>query len=57
MQLQTWSSADLHIHTSASDGVATPEMVLEWVCRETDLAVIAITDHNTNSGGLEAARH
>jgi predicted metal-dependent phosphoesterase TrpH len=56
MQLQTWSSADLHIHTSASDGVATPEMVLEWVCRETDLAVIAITDHNTNSGALEAAR-
>jgi hypothetical protein len=56
MQLQTWSSADLHIHTSASDGVATPEMVLEWVCRETDLSVIAITDHNTNSGGLEAVR-
>jgi predicted metal-dependent phosphoesterase TrpH len=56
MQHPTWSSADLHIHTTASDGVATPEMVLEWVCRETDLSVIAITDHNTNTGGVEAAR-
>jgi predicted metal-dependent phosphoesterase TrpH len=50
-----WSAADLHIHTTASDGVASPEMVLDWVCNETDLAVIAITDHNTNAGGLEAA--
>jgi predicted metal-dependent phosphoesterase TrpH len=51
-----WSSADLHIHTTASDGVATPEMVLDWVCTRTDLKVIAVTDHNTNAGGLEAAR-
>jgi len=50
-----WSAADLHIHTTASDGVASAEMVLEWVCTETDLAVIAVTDHNTNEGGLEAA--
>lgn len=51
-----WSHADLHIHTIASDGVATPEMVLDHVCTNTDLKVIAITDHNTNAGGLEAAR-
>ncbi len=50
-----WSAADLHIHTTASDGVASAEMVLDWVCSETDLAVIAITDHNTNAGALEAA--
>jgi predicted metal-dependent phosphoesterase TrpH len=56
MRHETWSSADLHIHTTASDGVATPETVLEWVCRRTDLKVIAITDHNTNVGGIEAAR-
>jgi predicted metal-dependent phosphoesterase TrpH len=30
-------------------------MVLDWVCAQTDLAVIAITDHNTNEGALEAA--
>ena len=51
-----WSAADLHMHSTASDGVATPREILEWVRDETDLAVIAITDHNTNAGGLEAAR-
>jgi predicted metal-dependent phosphoesterase TrpH len=56
MQQTPWSAADLHIHTTASDGVASPEMVLDWVCTRTDLAVIAITDHNTNAGGIEAAR-
>ncbi len=30
-------------------------MVLDWVCSETDLAVVAITDHNTNLGALQAA--
>jgi predicted metal-dependent phosphoesterase TrpH len=50
-----WSAADLHIHTTASDGVASPEMVLDWVCSNTDLTVIAITDHNTNEGALQAA--
>jgi len=55
MQSSLWSAADLHIHTTASDGVASPEMVLDWVCTHTDLSVIAVTDHNTNAGGLEAA--
>jgi len=52
----TWSAADLHIHTTASDGVATPAEVLDWVVSRTDLKVIAIADHNTNVGALEAAR-
>jgi predicted metal-dependent phosphoesterase TrpH len=55
MSDSTWSAADLHIHTTASDGTATPEQVLDWVCSKTDLSVIAITDHNTNEGGLIAA--
>lgn len=54
MHEATWSAADLHIHTTASDGVPSPEAVLEWVCSMTDLKVIAITDHNTNAGALEA---
>lgn len=49
------ASADLHIHTTASDGTATPREVLEWASEATDLAVIAICDHNTNEGALEAA--
>jgi predicted metal-dependent phosphoesterase TrpH len=56
MRNDTWSAADLHIHTTASDGVATPAEVLDWVCAKTDLRVIAIADHNTNVGAIEAAR-
>lgn len=37
--------ADLHIHTVASDGTATVEAILDHVERQTDLDVIAITDH------------
>lgn len=49
------SAADLHVHTTASDGTATPGEVLEWASRRTDLSVIAICDHNTVEGALEAA--
>jgi predicted metal-dependent phosphoesterase TrpH len=52
---QRYSHADLHVHTTASDGTATPEEVLEWASEATNLAVIAICDHNTNEGALEAA--
>jgi hypothetical protein len=55
MANESWSAADLHIHTTASDGVATPEEVVRWVCARTDLRVIAIADHNTNVGALRAA--
>lgn len=51
-----WSDADLHIHTDHSDGTATVQEVLEYVATQTDLRVIAITDHDTISGALEAHR-
>ncbi len=51
-----WSDADLHIHTSHSDGTASVRDVLEYVATQTDLRVIAITDHDTISGALEARR-
>ena len=47
-----WSKADLHIHTRLSDGGPSPVQVVEHVLRHTDLAVIAITDHNRMDGGL-----
>jgi hypothetical protein len=50
-----YSAADLHVHTTASDGTATPSEILEWASEATDLAVVAICDHNTNEGALEAA--
>lgn len=50
-----WSAADLHIHTTVSDGVASPLEVLKWVNLRTDLTVVAIADHNSVEGALEAA--
>ncbi len=46
---------DLHIHSTFSDGRASPrEILLAAVYK--DLRVIAITDHNTFRGAVEAAR-
>lgn len=49
------ATADIHLHTTHSDGLATPREVVEWAATHTDLAVIAITDHNTVDGAFEAA--
>lgn len=49
------SSADLHIHTSYSDGLPTPRQVLAHVRAMGDLHVIAITDHDTIAGAARAA--
>ena len=46
--------ADLHIHTVASDGTATVEAILEHVERNTDLDVIAISDHERIDAALAA---
>ncbi len=52
-----WSKADLHIHTTYSiDGTACVADVLEYAANQTDLRVIAITDHDSIDGALEA-RH
>jgi predicted metal-dependent phosphoesterase TrpH len=50
----SWSKADLHIHTRHSDGLASIPQVLDYVAGHTDLRVIAITDHNTLEGALVA---
>ena len=39
--------ADLHIHTTLSDGMLSPEKLIE-LALDTDLDVIAITDHDTS---------
>ena len=44
----------MHIHTRVSDGLATIEQLLEYVEHETDLDVIAVTDHEDITGGLRA---
>jgi predicted metal-dependent phosphoesterase TrpH len=46
--------ADLHIHTTHSDGTYTPAQVVE-LARRAGLAALAVTDHDT-LGGVAAAR-
>jgi predicted metal-dependent phosphoesterase TrpH len=46
--------ADLHIHTLASDGTAGIVEILEHVGNSTDLAVIAITDHERIDAAVAA---
>ncbi len=49
--------ADLHLHTRLSDGLAAPLDVLDHVEHDTDLDVIAITDHDETLGALEAREY
>jgi hypothetical protein len=51
---EVWSKADLHIHSNHSDGLAKIPEIMEHVASNTDLKVIAITDHNTIEGALFA---
>lgn len=46
--------ADLHIHSNHSDGRPTVQEILDYVEENTDLDVIAITDHDTMDGAFEA---
>jgi hypothetical protein len=51
---QRLGRADLHIHTLASDGTAGVTEILEHVERNTELDVIAITDHERIDAALAA---
>jgi predicted metal-dependent phosphoesterase TrpH len=51
---QRLGRADLHIHTLASDGTAGVIDILEHVERDTELDVIAITDHERIDAALAA---
>jgi predicted metal-dependent phosphoesterase TrpH len=46
--------ADLHMHSTYSDGCGTIEEILNYVQTQTDLDVIAITDHDVIEGSLRA---
>ncbi len=48
------SFVDLHVHTTASDGTASPAEAVA-MAKELGLSAIAITDHDTVSGCAEAA--
>lgn len=54
MKLMERKYVDLHIHSTASDGLLTPEEVVEVAARE-GLSAICIADHDTIDG-YQAAR-
>ena len=51
------AKADLHVHTSHSDGMYDVAELLDYVESETDLDLIAVTDHDSLSGAWEAREH
>ena len=52
--LTRWGKADLHMHTSLGDGLASVEQIFEYVEHHTDLDIIAITDHDDIRGAMQA---
>ena len=48
--------ADLHMHTTASDGWPAPHQLVDQA-RRVGLDVIAVTDHDTIEGALRAAEY
>ena len=46
--------ADLHMHTSLGDGLASVEQIFDYVENYTDLDIIAITDHDDIRGAMQA---
>ena len=49
--------ADLHMHTTASDGWPTPYELVDHAARRARLDVIAVTDHDTIEGALRAREY
>jgi predicted metal-dependent phosphoesterase TrpH len=49
--------ADLHMHTTASDGWPSPQELVDHTARRASLHVIAVTDHDTIEGALRARDH
>lgn len=52
-----WSKADLHIHTTFSDGYMTPMETIDIIAHEARVNVVAITDHDTIAGALIAREY
>lgn len=48
------AKADMHLHTLYSDGTASVQALLDHVERNTDLDLVAITDHERIDGALRA---
>jgi predicted metal-dependent phosphoesterase TrpH len=49
-----FGTADLHLHTLASDGLIAPRDLVDFVEQNSDIDVIAITDHDEVTSALDA---
>ncbi len=49
--------ADLHLHTRASDGMMSMAQLVDYAEEETDLDVIAITDHDDTTSSVAAREY
>ena len=47
----------MHVHTTYSDGAAAPEDVLNYYALNSEVRVLAITDHDTLDGALRAKEY
>jgi len=47
---------EMHSHTYFSDGAMSPEQMVEWAIAY-GFSAIAVTDHNTITGGLAAKKY
>lgn len=57
LELNNWGKADLHIHTDFSyDGLSSVKEILDFAEKNTDLSIIAITDHNKIDMAYEAKK-
>jgi predicted metal-dependent phosphoesterase TrpH len=54
---ETLGSADLHLHTRASDGLMTTTELVDYAERSTHLDVIAVTDHDETAAALQAREY
>lgn len=54
MTIRSQGRADLHMHTTVSDGLMTPQQLLDHVARRGNLNIIAITDHDRIDGSVWA---
>jgi predicted metal-dependent phosphoesterase TrpH len=54
MRMTFTGRADLHMHSCLSDGLPTPQQILDYVAQRGHLDVIAITDHDVIEGSLWA---
>jgi len=55
IKADTFKFADLHTHTTCSDGCFTPSELVEYAAKK-NVAVLAITDHDSVAGIDEAIR-